>query len=172
MGYREIPGGNHHPLSTACVAMPGASAAALQPPLSARELNRYEAVRIERTTRIVNGSAETGRRFHNPTLADPAAAIALALSKLASPDRFLRYAARVALEAIRRTGTKDRRAIADAALAIRDFDGALGHWGFDENGDTTMRTLTVSVVKNGRFEFEEVIDASVADDAPAESPPP
>ena len=39
-------------------------------------LQRYEAARIERTTRIVDGSAETGRRFHNPTLADPAAAIA------------------------------------------------------------------------------------------------
>ena len=64
----------------------------------------------------------------------------------------------VVLEAIRKAGTKDRRAISDAALAIRDFDGALGHWGFDANGDTTMRTLTVSVVKNGRFEFEEILD--------------
>jgi branched-chain amino acid transport system substrate-binding protein len=69
----------------------------------------------------------------------------------------------VALESIRRAGTKDRRAIADAALAIRDFDGALGHWGFDPNGDTTMRTLTVSVVKGGRFEFETIIDATAAD---------
>ena len=72
----------------------------------------------------------------------------------------------VALRAIRDAGTKDRRAIADAALAIGDFDGALGHWGFDKNGDTTMQTLTVSVVKNGRFEFEEVLDANaVAADA-------
>jgi len=80
-----------------------------------------------------------------------------------TPEAYAVYgyeAARVALEAIRLVGTKDRRAIADAALAIRDFDGALGHWGFDENGDTTMRTLTISVVKNGRFEFEEIIDAS------------
>jgi branched-chain amino acid transport system substrate-binding protein len=79
------------------------------------------------------------------------------------PEAYAVYgyeAACVALEAIRRAGTKDRRAISDAALAIRDFDGALGHWGFDANGDTTMRTLTVSVVKNGRFEFEEVLDAN------------
>lgn len=39
-------------------------------------LARYEVLRLERTTKIVNGSVESGRRFHNPTLADPAAAIA------------------------------------------------------------------------------------------------
>lgn len=42
----------------------------------ATALARYEALRLERTTKIVNGSVESGRRFHNPTLADPAAAIA------------------------------------------------------------------------------------------------
>ena len=78
-----------------------------------------------------------------------------------TPEAYAVYgyeAACVVLEAIRQAGTKNRRAISDAALAIRDFDGALGHWGFDANGDTTMRTLTVSVVKNGRFEFEEILD--------------
>ncbi|MGH6707865.1 MAG: FAD-dependent monooxygenase [Bradyrhizobium sp.] len=34
-------------------------------------LQRYEAARKERTTRIVVGSAENAKRFHNPTLADP-----------------------------------------------------------------------------------------------------
>jgi branched-chain amino acid transport system substrate-binding protein len=66
----------------------------------------------------------------------------------------------VALQAIREVGAKDRRAITDRALAIRGFDGALGRWGFDANGDTTMRTLTVSVVKGGKFEFEEILDAA------------
>jgi len=87
-----------------------------------------------------------------------------------TPEAYAVYgyeAARVALEAIRQAGTKDRRAIADAALAIRDFDGALGHWGFDANGDTTLRTLTVSAVRNGRFEFEEIIDAGADPDAAA-----
>ena len=46
-------------------------------------------------------------------------------------------AAKVALEAIRRAGKKDREAILDACLAIKDFEGALGPWSFDENGDTT-----------------------------------
>lgn len=31
---------------------------------------RYEAVRLPRTTRVVDGSAENARRFHNPRLAD------------------------------------------------------------------------------------------------------
>lgn len=34
-------------------------------------LQQYEAVRKERTTRIVVGSAENAKRFHNPILADP-----------------------------------------------------------------------------------------------------
>jgi salicylate hydroxylase len=36
----------------------------------AAALARYEALRIERTTRIVQGSADNARRFHNPTLGD------------------------------------------------------------------------------------------------------
>lgn len=37
-------------------------------------LQVYQATRIERTTRIVDGSAANTKRFHNPQLADPAAA--------------------------------------------------------------------------------------------------
>jgi salicylate hydroxylase len=37
-------------------------------------LRRYEAARIERTTKIVRGSADNARRFHNPTLAEAAGA--------------------------------------------------------------------------------------------------
>jgi branched-chain amino acid transport system substrate-binding protein len=82
-----------------------------------------------------------------------------------TPEAYAVYgyeAACVALQAIRDAGAKNRRAIADAALAIRDFDGAIGHWGFDRNGDTTLKTLTVSVVKQGKFEFEEILDAGAA----------
>lgn len=60
----------------------------------------------------------------------------------------------VALEAIKRAGKKDRGAITDACLAIKDFDkGALGKWSFDPNGDTTATTLSVSKVENGDFAF-------------------
>jgi branched-chain amino acid transport system substrate-binding protein len=60
----------------------------------------------------------------------------------------------VAVEAIKRAGKKDREAITDACLGIKDFDkGALGKWSFDANGDTTMSTLSVMKVENGDFAF-------------------
>jgi salicylate hydroxylase len=37
-------------------------------------LARYEALRLERTSQIVLGSAANAARFHNPLLADPAEA--------------------------------------------------------------------------------------------------
>ena len=72
------------------------------------------------------------------------------------PDAYAIYgyeAAKVALRAIADAGKKDRRAITDAAFAIKDFDGALGVWSFDENGDTTMKRMTGSTVENGKFKF-------------------
>jgi branched-chain amino acid transport system substrate-binding protein len=72
------------------------------------------------------------------------------------PEAYAIYgyeAAKVALEAIQRAGKKDRDAIRQAALGIRDFDGALGKWSFDKNGDTTMTTMSGNTVKGGKFEF-------------------
>lgn len=63
-------------------------------------------------------------------------------------------AAKAALAAIQRAGCKDRQAVIEACLAIRDFQGgALGTWSFDAHGDSTLRTLSGSIVRNGRFEF-------------------
>ncbi len=78
----------------------------------------------------------------------------------AKPEAYAVYgyeAAKVALEAIRRAGKKDRDAIRQACLAIRDFTGALGKWSFDANGDTSMRTMSGSVVRNGDFKFVKVL---------------
>lgn len=66
-------------------------------------------------------------------------------------------AAKVTLEAIKRAGKKDRLAIIDAMASIKDFDGALGVWSFDQNGDTTMKTLSGNIVKNGKFEFARLL---------------
>lgn len=69
--------------------------------------------------------------------------------------------AKVALAAIRRAGKKDRRALVEACLSIRDFDhGALGTWSFDANGDSTLRTLSGSIVREGRFEFVTLLGGS------------
>ncbi|HVK11322.1 MAG TPA: branched-chain amino acid ABC transporter substrate-binding protein [Gemmataceae bacterium] len=66
-------------------------------------------------------------------------------------------AGKVALEAIKRAAKKDRAAITDAALGLRDFEGgALGKWSFDHNGDTTSTTLSVSKVEDGDFKFVQL----------------
>lgn len=76
------------------------------------------------------------------------------------PEGYAAYgyeSARVALDAIRRAGKKDRTAIVDAAFATKDFEGALGTWSFDENGDTTITTISGNTVENGKFKFVKVL---------------
>lgn len=72
----------------------------------------------------------------------------------AEPEAYAVYgyeAARVALDAIKRAGKKDRAAITAAVAATKDFEGALGKWSFDENGDTTMKVMAVEQIKDGKF---------------------
>ena len=61
------------------------------------------------------------------------------------------------LRAIESVGCVDRSAITDAAFAIRDFDGVLGRWSFDANGDIDLRRGTRLTVRNGRFEALKVL---------------
>jgi branched-chain amino acid transport system substrate-binding protein len=58
----------------------------------------------------------------------------------------------VILEAIERVGRADRGAITDAAFATRDFDGLLGRWSFDKNGDIDLRRGTRLTIRRGVFE--------------------
>lgn len=78
----------------------------------------------------------------------------------AEPEAYAAYgyeAGRVALEGIRKAGKKDRGAILAAIRGIRDFDGVLGKWSFDENGDFSIRTMSGNTVKAGNFEFVKVL---------------
>jgi len=59
---------------------------------------------------------------------------------------------RVALDAMRRVGKKDRNAVREAVFATKDFDGILGRWSFDANGDTTLTTISGREVKEGKFD--------------------
>jgi branched-chain amino acid transport system substrate-binding protein len=58
-----------------------------------------------------------------------------------------------ALNAIKTAGKKDRAAILAAVANTKDFDGVLGKWSFDKNGDTTLTDFTVSQVKDGKWTF-------------------
>ena len=72
----------------------------------------------------------------------------------AEPEAYAVYgyeAARVVLEGIKRAGKKDRAAITDAITNLRDFDGVLGKWSFDQNGDTSLKVMAVEEVKDGKF---------------------
>jgi branched-chain amino acid transport system substrate-binding protein len=65
--------------------------------------------------------------------------------------------AKVILDAIARAGRKDREAIRQAVSETRDFQGALGTWSFDANGDATLKTMSGNTVTNGEFEFVKVL---------------
>lgn len=61
-------------------------------------------------------------------------------------------AASVALSALNKVCKKDRAAIRDAVFATKDFNGILGKWSFDKDGDTTLATLQGFIVKGGKWE--------------------
>lgn len=73
----------------------------------------------------------------------------------AEPEVYAAYAyeaTRVALDGIRRAGKKDRNAIREAVLATKDYEGILGRWSFDANGDTTLTAISGREVKEGKFD--------------------
>ncbi|HLF92406.1 MAG TPA: branched-chain amino acid ABC transporter substrate-binding protein, partial [Planctomycetota bacterium] len=73
-----------------------------------------------------------------------------------APEAYAAYGyecGKVALAAIQRAGRKDREAIRAAGLTIKNFDGVLGKWSFDKNGDTTLKTMSGNGVKDGKFVF-------------------
>ncbi len=76
------------------------------------------------------------------------------------PEAYAVYgyeAAKVVLRTIEVAGKKDRQALLDAAAKIQDFDGALGKWSVDANGDTTLRTMSGNTVKDGDFSFVKLL---------------
>ena len=78
----------------------------------------------------------------------------------AEPEAYAAYGyecAKVGLEAVKRAGKKDRKAILDAVAATKDFEGALGTWSFDQNGDTTLVTMSGNTVKDGEFKFVKIL---------------
>jgi branched-chain amino acid transport system substrate-binding protein len=86
------------------------------------------------------------------------------------PEAYAIYgyeAAKVALDAIKRAGKKDREAIRQALMNTKDYHGVLGTWSFDANGDTTLKVMSGFVVKGGKFEF---VQALLSEEAPGGSP--
>lgn len=83
----------------------------------------------------------------------------------AEPEAYSAYgyeSVKVALDAVRRAGKKDRAAIVEAASQTKDYDGVLGRWSFDSNGDTSLALMSGNTVKNGEFAFVKVLGAGGA----------
>ncbi len=91
----------------------------------------------------------------------------------AEPQAYAVYgyvAAKVALDAIAKVGSKDRAALRDAIQATEQKDGALGTWKFDKNGDTTMTVMSGNIVEAGKFKFATLLGTG-AGAAPAAAKP-
>lgn len=76
------------------------------------------------------------------------------------PEAYAAYgyeSVKVIVDAINTVCKNDRAAIRDAVLNTKNFNGVLGTWSFDQNGDTTLTTLSGNVVKNGKWEFVSVL---------------
>jgi branched-chain amino acid transport system substrate-binding protein len=71
-------------------------------------------------------------------------------------------AANVLLDAIDRAyehdGELTREGVVRELFATQNYDGVLGTWSFDEDGDTTLTEVTVQKVENGKIEFYRTID--------------
>ena len=71
------------------------------------------------------------------------------------PEAYAAYgyeSAKVALDAIRRAGRADRAAVREAVFATRSYEGVLGTWSFDANGDTSLAAMSGRAVKDGKFD--------------------
>jgi branched-chain amino acid transport system substrate-binding protein len=62
-------------------------------------------------------------------------------------------ATNIIIQAIKTAGKKDREAVRAAIAATKDYKGVLGTTGFDENGDTTNRWVSIYQVKGGKWDF-------------------
>jgi branched-chain amino acid transport system substrate-binding protein len=71
-------------------------------------------------------------------------------------------AANVMLDAIEQAskeGEVTRETVLEQVFATEDFNGVLGTWSFDDDGDTSLTELSVQQVQNGQFEYQRTIDA-------------
>ena len=46
----------------------------------------------------------------------------------------------------------DTHTVREAVLATKEYDGVLGRWSFDQNGDTTLTTISGREIKDRKFD--------------------
>ncbi len=87
--------------------------------------------------------------------------------KYGKPEAYTAYgyeAANVILAAIERAAAKNpkdtlelRKLVLQETFATKDYDGVLGKWSFNAEGDTSLTDMSGQTVTNGEFKFAEVI---------------
>jgi branched-chain amino acid transport system substrate-binding protein len=65
----------------------------------------------------------------------------------------------VLLNAIKTAGKKDRKTILDAIARTKDYDGVLGRWSFDSNGDTSLTDISVYQIQDGLLIFRQLLQS-------------
>jgi branched-chain amino acid transport system substrate-binding protein len=75
-------------------------------------------------------------------------------------------AANVMLDAIERASkdaggdVPDRKAVIEQVFATQDYQGVLGTWSFDNDGDTSLTKLSIQEIEDGEFRLNRVLDVS------------
>jgi branched-chain amino acid transport system substrate-binding protein len=80
-----------------------------------------------------------------------------------NPDPYSIYgyeAARLALDAIERSGTGEKADIVKALFETKDRQSVLGTYSIDENGDTTLTDYGVYSIEDGELTFDSTIEAA------------
>jgi branched-chain amino acid transport system substrate-binding protein len=78
------------------------------------------------------------------------------------PDPYAIYgyeAMRLALDAVKRSGTGERSKVIEALFATQDRESVLGTYSIDENGDTTLTDYGVYRIEGGRLVFDQTVKA-------------
>jgi branched-chain amino acid transport system substrate-binding protein len=75
-------------------------------------------------------------------------------------------AANVMLDALERASrdaggdVPDRKAVIEQVFATQDYQGVLGTWSFDNEGDTSLTKLSIQEIEDGEFRLNRVLDVS------------
>jgi branched-chain amino acid transport system substrate-binding protein len=73
-------------------------------------------------------------------------------------------AANVMLDAIERASkdaggdVPDREAVIEQVFATQDYQGVLGTWSFDDDGDTSLTRLSIQEIEDGEFKLDRILD--------------
>ncbi|MGH2451491.1 MAG: branched-chain amino acid ABC transporter substrate-binding protein [Candidatus Limnocylindria bacterium] len=68
-------------------------------------------------------------------------------------------AAKVVIAALQKAGNRigDRAAVREAMMGTRNFEGVLGTWSFNEEGDTSLTTMAGMQIRSGEFAFVKLL---------------